>query len=334
MPLALATATGDRRRRTGPEAQAAVVVAATVPAAAVSRNLRRESLVMTSIYRLDPDAGMTKAMTQQPYVLGTGGDELERLSLQHSLWADTAHAAWRRAGIAIGQRVLDVGCGPGYAAFDLAQLVQRSGRVVAVDESEPFLKHVEQQAASRQLPHLSAHRGDAEALPALVGGEGPFDLAYARWVLCFVSDPERAVEGVAQLLKPGGRFVVHDYFNYASMTLAPRSPHHDRAVAATKLAWHERGGDPDVVERLPGMIDRAGLEVVHLACHQRTARAGESMFAWVDTWWHSFAPKLVDMGLLAATDCEALLAELASMRNDPQRFIHCPPVYEIIATKR
>ena len=56
-------------------------------------------------------------MTQQtPYVLGTGDDELQRLSLQHRLWADAAHAAFRRAGITIAQRVLDVGCGPGFAA--------------------------------------------------------------------------------------------------------------------------------------------------------------------------------------------------------------------------
>ena len=57
------------------------------------------------------------------------------------------------------------------------------------------------------------------------------------------------------------------------------------------------------------------------------------MFGWVDTWWHTFAPKLVGMGLLAEADAHGLLAELSSMRGDPLRFAHCPPVYEVIARR-
>jgi len=271
---------------------------------------------------------------QKPYILGTGDDELERLGLQHRLWSDAAHSAFRRARISRGHRVLDVGCGPGYAAFDLAQLVTRRGHVIAIDESAPFLAHVEQQASSRGLPQLVARHGDAQDLDAVLGDEAPFDLAYARWVLCFVQRPEAVVAGIASALRSGGRFIVHDYFNYDAMTLAPRSPSHDRAVAATIVAWHERGGDPNVVERLPALLDEAGFEIEHFEVIQRTARGSDSMYAWVDTWWHTFAPKLVEMGLYDQADCDTLLAELTERRTDPSAFIHCPPVYEIIAKKR
>lgn len=271
---------------------------------------------------------------EQPYVLGTGSDELERLGLQHQLWSDAAHDAWRRAEISIGQRVLDVGAGPGYASFDMAQMVTQQGAVVAVDESEPFLAHLEAQARTRGLPQITAYHGDAQHLDAALGDEAPFDLAYARWVLCFVADPQAVIDGTAARLRLGGRFVIHDYFNYAAMTLAPRSAPHDRAVAATVIAWRGRGGDPDVVERLPQMLERAGFDVSWMRCLQRTARGGESMFTWVDTWWHTFGPKLVELGLFATADCDALLAELAAMRIDRTRFIQCPPVFELIAQKR
>jgi len=271
---------------------------------------------------------------ETPYVLGTGDDELQRLGLQHRLWADAAHAAWRRAGIRIGDRVLDVGSGPGFGSFDLAQLVTRQGAVLAVDESRPFLAHVESQAKSRELPQLRVRQGNVEHLPELLAGEAPFDLAYARWVLCFVKDPAAVVRGVARALRPGGRFVVHDYFNYASMTLAPRSASHDRVVAATVAAWRKNGGDPDVVGALPKLLDEAGFDLLHLDVHQRVARGTDSMFGWVDTWWHTFAPKLVTMGLLAKDECEALLRELVQMRTDPHAFLQCPPVYEVIAERR
>jgi len=271
---------------------------------------------------------------ETPYVLGTGNDELQRLGLQHRLWADAAHAAFRRAGIRIGQRVLDVGSGPGFASFDLAQLVTRQGAVVAVDESGAFLDHVESQARSRDLPQLRVRRGNVEQLPDVLAGEPPFDLAYARWVLCFVRDPAAVVRGVAAAVRPGGRFVVHDYFNYASMTLAPRRASHDRVVAATVAAWRRNGGDPDVVGRLPAMLDASGFTVLQIDVHQRVARGCDSMFGWVDTWWHTFAPKLVTMGLLTAEHADELLRDLQSMRGDPHSFVQCPPVYEVLAERR
>lgn len=271
---------------------------------------------------------------QTPYVLGTGDDELQRLGLQHRLWSDALQLACRRAALRPGQRVLDVGCGPGFAAFDLAQMVTDRGAVVAVDESQPFVEYLSQQATLRGLSQLRGRCGDVQQLGPTLAGEAPFDMAYARWVLCFVPDPAAVVRGVAGALRPGGRFVVHDYFNYTSMSLAPRSVFHDRAVAATALSWRQRGGDPDIVGRLPQLLDEAGFVVDQIELIQRSARGSDSMFAWIDTWWHTFVPKLVSMGLLAQSDADGLLGELASMRGNSLRFVQCPPVWEVLATKR
>ena len=94
------------------------------------------------------------------YVLGTNQAELERLGLQHRLWSDAAHALWRKAGIQPGSRVLDIGCGPGFATFDLAQIVGAAspnvspGGVLAVDESQPYLDHLLAQSRSRGLTNV------------------------------------------------------------------------------------------------------------------------------------------------------------------------------------
>ena len=265
-------------------------------------------------------------------MLGTGNDELARLALQHRLWSDAAVAAWRRAGLAPGQRALDVGCGPGHASFDLAQLVTPSGAVVAIDESSPVVEFANQQARHRGMPQLTARTGDVQRLADVLRDQPPFDLAYARWVLCFVPDPEAVVRGVARALRPGGRLVVHDYFNYASMTMAPRRQSHDRAVAATVKSWQARGGDPDVGQRLPALFAQHGLRLDELQVHTRVARGSDSMFAWVDSWWRTFAPKLVGMGLLAQRDCDDLVRDLEAVRGGAG-FVQCPPVYEFVATR-
>ena len=82
-------------------------------------------------------------MWRTDYVLGTHDEEIARLGLQHRAWQSRALAAWRKADFGSGQTVLDVGCGPGFATLDLAEVVGRDGRVLAIDKSERFLDYLE-----------------------------------------------------------------------------------------------------------------------------------------------------------------------------------------------
>lgn len=268
------------------------------------------------------------------YVLGTGDDELGRLGLQHRLWSNAAASAWMSAGFGPGSKILDIGCGPGFASFDLAQLVTSAGSVLGIDESAGFIEHLNGQSAARGLPQLRGVVGDVQNLgSAPEVRAGGFDGAYARWVLCFVQRPQDVVAGIARALRPGGRIVVHDYFNYETMTTAPRSRWHDVLVKATADSWRARGGDPDVMGRFPALCRDAGLKVLSAQVHQRIARGGASdpMMHWPLTWWRTFAPKLVAMNLITQAQCDEALTELTTLSADPHRFIVCPPVYEMIA---
>lgn len=290
--------------------------------------------------------GMSKNANNgaKEYVLGTGHDELERLGIQHRLWSDAAHVAWKAAGIGRGMRVVDVGSGPGYASFDLAMMVGAAGRVVGIDESPAFIATLQEQAGARGLGQLSGVVGDVQRLSELTASaagreagleSGSFDLAYTRWVLCFVKDPGAMLDGMAGLLKRGGRVVIQDYFNYESMTMAPRSRAWDAAVRATAKSWRERGGDPDVMGRVPGMLVERGFAIERLEVHQRIARGREAMFTWPDVWWRIYAPKLVEMGLLSAGDCAELMGDLDRVRDDAGggSYVVCPPVFEVIARR-
>jgi SAM-dependent methyltransferase len=97
------------------------------------------------------------------YVLGTHDDEVSRLALQHRVWRPRALDAWRRAGFMVGQTLLDLGCGPGHAAADLAEIVGPSGRVVAIDQSRlesragppqlgPGLRQLFREVLAKKLP--------------------------------------------------------------------------------------------------------------------------------------------------------------------------------------
>src|SRR5206468_8135297 len=124
-------------------------------------------------YRSRCSMGMT-ATAERDYVLGTHDDEIARLGLQHRVWRPHALDGWRRAGFTVGQTLLDLGCGPGWASADMAEIVGESGRVVAIDRSRRFLEVVE----SRGFPQIETHEVDLDEgeLPAIEA-----DGAWARW---------------------------------------------------------------------------------------------------------------------------------------------------------
>jgi len=96
------------------------------------------------------------------------------------------------AGVARGQRVLDVGCGPGALT---RELVARLGpdAVAAVDPSESFVA-----AARERNPGVDVRRAAAEALPF---ADGEFDAALAQLVVHFMADP---VAGLKEMARVGG----------------------------------------------------------------------------------------------------------------------------------
>ena len=88
---------------------------------------------------------MTGSSHEVDYVLGTHDDEVTRLGVQHRVWRPRVLDAWRRAGFQAGQRILDIGSGPGFAALDLAEIVGSAGQVLAVERSRRFLDVLERE---------------------------------------------------------------------------------------------------------------------------------------------------------------------------------------------
>ncbi|TWT43680.1 Ubiquinone/menaquinone biosynthesis C-methyltransferase UbiE [Phycisphaerae bacterium RAS1] len=268
---------------------------------------------------------------EREYVLGTHAAELTRLGLQHRLWSGHALALWERCGLAEGHTILDVGCGPGYATLDLAQLVGPRGRVFAVDASQRFIDRLRGECSARGVTNVEPIVADVhEYRPAAASLDG----AYARWVLCFLTDPQKVVAHVAAGLRPGGFFAVQDYFNYESLCVAPRSPAFERVVAAVGESWRKHGGDPDLAGRLPAMMERCGLELREIRPILRVARPGSALWQWPTTFFSNYVPALVEMGLLTRDEQNDFEREWAERTQNPSAFFVTPPVFDIVGVKR
>jgi len=99
------------------------------------------------------------------------------------------------AGVGTGQRVLDVGCGPGALTTELVERLGSSA-VVAVDPSDSFVRAVHQ-----RLPRVWVARADAERLPLATGA---VDAALAQLVVHFMADPVLGLGEMGRVTQPGG----------------------------------------------------------------------------------------------------------------------------------
>jgi ubiquinone/menaquinone biosynthesis C-methylase UbiE len=156
------------------------------------------------------------------------------------------------AGVQPGDRVLDVGCGPGSLTEALAE-VFGAEHVAAAEPSEPFAA-----AAAERVPAADVQVGAAESLPWPVG---TFDVALAQLVVNFMSDADVGVAEMRRVVRPGGTVAscTWDYsdgmtmlrtFFDAALSLDPETPDEARTM---------RYIDPDSLREL---WLRAGLEAV------------------------------------------------------------------------
>lgn len=268
--------------------------------------------------------------TEHDYLLGTHDAELVRLGFQHRVWAGPTADAWERGGFRPGATILDVGCGPGYATLDLAQLVRQAGRVIAVDRSERFIAYLEAERRRRGLTQIETRLEDLESLSQ---AEASVDYAFARWVLCFVARPDEVVARVARALRPGGAFVVMDYCHYEGFCVAPRSDVIERVIAAVSESFRRAGGNADVGRDVPTYMLNAGLEVHSIRQVVRLGRARSSVWEWPWAFFVNFLPTLVEEGLISEADRLEFNRDWEERSRNPGAYLLTPPMVEIVGVK-
>jgi demethylmenaquinone methyltransferase/2-methoxy-6-polyprenyl-1,4-benzoquinol methylase len=120
------------------------------------------------------------------------------------------HHRWREraadlAELEPGDRAVDVCCGTGDLAFELARRVGAAGSVVGCDFSEPMLELARRKAEERGARQVRFEWADATELPY---PDRTFDAATVGFGARNLADLERGVDQLLRVLKPGGRLVI------------------------------------------------------------------------------------------------------------------------------
>ena len=157
-----------------------------------------------------------------------------------------------------GERILDVGCGPGFYCAEIAGEVGPTGVVVGVDGSTAMLALAERRCA--ELANVELLESEATALAV---EDESFDAVLTVQVQEYVTDIPASLRELGRVLRPGGRLLVFDV-DWSTLSIYSEDPERTARVAR---AWDEHLAHPALPQTLSAELRRSGLEDVEMTAH-------------------------------------------------------------------
>jgi len=179
-----------------------------------------------------------------------------------------------------GERILDVGCGPGFFCGELLEEVGEHGSITGLDASPQMLALARRRCAGQG--NVTFAEADATALPV---EDASFDAALCVQVLEYVSDYPKALAELRRVVRPGGRILVWDT-DWATVSWHSSDPYRMQRVLA---AWDEHLAHPSLPRTLAPGIRSSGLDRIHAIAHTFAATAWD-----MDTFGVSLIPLITD----------------------------------------
>ncbi len=167
--------------------------------------------------------------------------------LHQATWTQaTRRWLYGQAGLSAAHAALEVGCGTGVIAAEVARL---GPAVTGLDCDAAMLA-----VARRRAPSVRLVQGDAHALPFAASS---FDVVLCHYLLLWLADPSGALREMARVVRPGGAVLACAEPDYGGRVDHP--PELARLGQLQAESLHRQGADPHIGRRLGELFSAAGL---------------------------------------------------------------------------
>lgn len=244
------------------------------------------------------------------YVLGHSAAELRRLIEQAAFFGELTADIFRRAELAPGMSVLDIGCGVGDVAFLAASMVGPGGRVTGIDRAAEAVAVARERAAQAAADNVTFEVADAATYPAT----RTFDAVVGRLVLAYQPDPAAVLRHLASMLREGGTLAFHEC-DLSTASTRPNVPLFKHVVDLVIETYRRANLEADMGSLLHSAFCDAGLRAPRMFAAARVeSGAGSPAYAAVARVVSSAAPMMERLGV--ATIAELELDTLESRLRD------------------
>jgi len=266
-------------------------------------------------------------MTLAHYIIEGGAAGKARLDVLASVMQPATSSLLLRAGVMNGDRCVDVGCGGGHVTRELARLVGPSGSALGIDLDAEVIALARHDANISGLQNIAFHVGDATSIP-----DGPYDAAYARFLLSHVTDPGAVLSAMVNSLAPGGLVILEDT-EFVGGLCYPRCSAYDRFCELVRETVRRRGRNADIGPALPALLRRAGIDEIAIGLSQPAALTGEVKFL-IQLTLERIRESILDEALATSAELGQLHAVLRGCCEDPTTLMTVPRVFQVWGRKR
>jgi arsenite methyltransferase len=220
-----------------------------------------------------------------------------------------------------GERVLDIGSGPGYLVSEMGAAVGRDGAVHGLDASGAMNAIAARRCTDK--PWVQIDEGDALELPY---ADGTFDAAVSTQVYEYVADLPRALNELHRVLRPGGRALILDT-DWDSLVWHTSDRELNRRITA---AWDDHLVHPHLPKVLARLMRAAGFTVTAQQVHVLfNTELTENSFSAFDM--RAVVKYVPGHHGLTEADAAAWAADLQA-RSDAGEFFYSLNRYAVVAT--
>jgi SAM-dependent methyltransferase len=223
------------------------------------------------------------------------------------------------AGVTQAMRVIEIGCGGGEVTEILAELVGRSGFVVAIDRDEKALAIARDRMRDRRIEHVQFTSADiaedASSLEALA--RTSFDVLAGRRVLMYLRNPAAVLRCLSGWLRSGGLVVFEE--SDTTMVPARRSPMpaHDQASEWLRKMLLAEGANVAMGFDLPSTFSLAGLELERIRAE--AVIQGQGTQYPLPALLQLLQSRVIAAGIATQVEVDELVARLEGESHDPTR---------------
>ena len=210
------------------------------------------------------------------------------------------NAAFLLPRLEAGQRVVDIGCGPGAITAGLAQRVA-PGPVIGIDRDAAYVAAA---TGQHRLPNLRFEEGDAASLPI---ADDAVDVAFLHFVLQHVDSPAAVLREVRRVVRPGGLVAVADA-DLEGFLIHPRSA----ALDAALLLDGRTRRNPQLGRQLPQLLTEAGFDAVEFSVVPNVAIGDAVAAVSASTTARLEAPAFMEHAVAQGWSTASDLAEMAA----------------------
>jgi len=191
----------------------------------------------------------------------------------------TNSAAYLLPWLKPGNRLLDIGVGPGTITVDFAERLS-DGSVVGIDTAPAAVAATHKLAAEQGVNNVTLSIGDAYAMGF---SDGSFDIVHAHQVLQHLRDPIVALQEMRRVCAPNGLVAVRDV-DYGAMIWHPKSAALTRWLEVYHHVARLNGGEPDAGRRLLGWAHAADFAEVTASASTWCFATSADLAWWTETW--------------------------------------------------